>query len=729
MIEPWFSAGLVALAAVVGGLLPWTRRWSSEGMHRLVALSAGIFLGTVLHMAGDLALHGGAAGAGHDHGHAHPLEQGSGAAHEHAPHPLDAVDPGGPRGPLFGEVAPEPASGVGPWFGVLVGFLGLAALERLVLRRSLPHVHGHDAKHALLWRASLAGLAIHSVFEGFALAGLRESAAWEGALLFTLLHKLVETFSLSTVLRLAGLRVGAAVGWLLAFALVAPVAFVAGSSLLAVVEPWQPYAVAVAVGTFLYVTVLDLLPEAFHRGSFKDRLPYLVFGLALGGFVPGLAHGHGNAIWGAAQDVFLEMAPYLLFGFVVAGFVAQVLDPRLLRRHLAGESPRAVATATVVGAPLPLCSCSVVPVAASLRDAGAGRGPTSAFLVATPETGIDSVATTYALLGPVMAVVRPIAALVSAFATGLAVAWFGGDAPLAGPTSTQRTAKEGGAASVHGRAHDHGGAGAHGHGHGHDHDHDHDQGHDHGPATPRTRGGAAGPLAPAPALPRAAEIAFAPDAQPATAGAACCAPSEPGSDARTASAPRRPLVERALRYGFVDLVDDLAWPLVVGVALSGLLAAFLEPEWVAHEALRGPLGYLAMLAIGLPIYVCAAASTPIAAVLLAKGLNPGAVLVFLLASPATNFGSLLVVKRLLGARGLVVHVLALAAVTLVLGVATDLLLGATGLDVVSRAADVAVAHEHGLFSQVCAVVLLLALAASSLRKLGAPLAVNRGEAV
>jgi hypothetical protein len=727
MIEPWFSAGLVALAAVVGGLLPWTRRWSSEGMHRLVALSAGIFLGTVLHMAGDLALHGG-GGDGHDHGHGHAVEPGAGTIHDHAPHPLDAAgDPGDLRGPLFGEEVPAPASGVGPWFGVLVGFLGLAALERLVLRRSLPHVHGHDAKHALLWRASLAGLAIHSVFEGFALAGLRESAAWEGALLFTLLHKLVETFSLSTILRLAGLRVGAAVGWLLAFALVAPVAFVAGSSLLAVVEPWQPYAVAVAVGTFLYVTVLDLLPEAFHRGSFRDRLPYLVFGLALGGFVPGLAHGHGNAIWSAAQDVFLEMAPYLLFGFVVAGFVSQVLDPRLLRRHLAGESPRAIAMATVVGAPLPLCSCSVVPVAASLRDAGAGRGPTSAFLVATPETGVDSVATTYALLGPVMAVVRPIAALVSAFATGVAVAWFGGDAPLAEPAARPRSQELGGATTAHARGHDHAGDPAHGCGH--DHGHDHGHGHDHEHTPRHTHGAAAGPLAPAPAPPRVGELAFAVGAEPSAAGAACCAPTEPGAAARSTAAPRRSLVERALRYGFVDLVDDLAWPLVIGVALSGLLAALLEPDWLAHEALRGPLGYLAMLAIGLPVYVCAAASTPIAAVLLAKGLNPGAVLVFLLASPATNFGSLVVVKHLLGARGLVVHVLALAAVTLVLGVATDLFLAATGLDVVSRVADVAAAHEHGLFSQACAAVLLVVLVASSLRKLGAPRAVASGEPV
>jgi hypothetical protein len=708
MIDPWFSAGLVALSAIVGGLLPWTRRWSAEGMHRLVALSAGIFLGTVLHMTGDLALGGGVhdhtSGAA-DHGHAH----GAAAPGElHTEHAHGGLAPDGTAGDEGG------APGASVWLGVVVGFVGLAALERLVLRRSLPHAHVHehghahgrgsDAKHALLWRASLAGLAIHSVFEGFALAGLAKSELFESVLLFTLLHKLAETFSLSTVLRLAGMRGAAAAAWLGGFALIAPLAFVIGGSLLAVVEPWQPHALAVAIGTFLYVTVLDLLPEAFHRGSFKDRLPYLVFGLALGGFVPGLSHGHGDAIWHAAQAVFVEMAPYLLIGFVAAGFVAQLLDPRLLKRHLAGESARSVGIATIVGAPLPLCSCSVVPVAASLRSAGAGRGATSAFLVATPETGIDSVATTYALLGPVMAVVRPLAAIVSAFTTGLAVAWFGG--------REERESASGAAPQT--------GAACDDHGHAHPHGHTH-AGADAPPvhdlrAVVRFTPAEAAPLALAPGAAHAAAV-----------GEACCAHEPAPTHAHGATEPvskaSGTLVARALRYGFVDLVDDIAWPLALGVAASGVLGAFLDPDWLAQPAFQGPLAYLVMLAIGLPIYVCAAASTPIAAVLLAKGLPPGAVLVFLLASPATNFGSLFVARRMLGSRGLAIHVGVLCAVTLACGVATDLAFDALAIDIASALPAVAHGHELGTIGIVSAVLLLVLLAASSLRKLGAPRAV------
>jgi hypothetical protein len=720
MIEPWFSAGLVALSAIVGGLLPWTRRWSVEGMHRLVALSAGIFLGTVLHMTADLAFGGGvhdhageaARAVEGEHGHAHGVQAPAVALEGHAGHAHDA---------LASEAAGGASPGASVWLGVVVGFVGLAALERLVLRRSLPHVHahadghghGHDNKHALLWRASLAGLAIHSVFEGFALAGLAQSELFDGVLLFTLLHKLVETFSLSTVLRLAGLRGGAAAAWLGAFSLIAPIAFVVGGSLLAVVEPWQPHALAVAIGTFLYVTVLDLLPEAFHRGSFKDRLPYLVFGLALGGFVPGLSHGHGDAIWLSGRAVFVEMAPYLLIGFAAAGVVAQLLDPRLLKRHLAGESARSVAIATIVGAPLPLCSCSVVPVAAGLRNAGAGRGATSAFLVATPETGIDSVATTYALLGPVMAIVRPLAAIVSAFTTGLAVAWFGGPDERASASA----------------AHEHGGADAHEHPHPHAHAHAAPHAHSHAQGNAHGLGAVAA-FEPADAPPH-----FGALGAPSTASAASCCAHEPEpahvhSDAHAeepaATTSSAPLAARALRYGFVDLVDDIAWPLTLGVAASGVLGAFLDPDWLAQPAFQGPLAYFVMLAIGLPIYVCAAASTPIAAVLLAKGLPPGAVLVFLLASPATNLGSLFVTRRLLGNRGLAIHLGVLCTVTLACGVATDLVFDVFAIDIAATLRDVTHSHDLGVVGIVSAAVLLLLLGASALRKLGAPRAVVTG---
>jgi len=124
----------------------------------------------------------------------------------------------------------------------------------------------------------------------------------------------------------------------------------------------------------------------------------------------------------AAWDLFVEMAPYLLFGFAVAGGLSLLLTPGRVSRHLGVRGVWSAVKAAVFGIPLPLCSCSVIPVTASVRRNGATREATTAFILSTPQTGVDSIAVTYALMGPVLAVVRPIVALASGILGGT-VAW------------------------------------------------------------------------------------------------------------------------------------------------------------------------------------------------------------------------------------------------------------------------------------------------------------------
>ena len=121
------------------------------------------------------------------------------------------------------------------------------------------------------------------------------------------------------------------------------------------------------------------------------------------------------SIFWEAWLVLGEMGPYLLFGFLMAGVMSVCISPELVERHLGRGGLWPVMKASLFGVPLPLCSCSVIPVSASIRRHGAGRGATTAFLLSTPQTGVDSIAITYALLGPIFAAFRPIAA----FATGL----------------------------------------------------------------------------------------------------------------------------------------------------------------------------------------------------------------------------------------------------------------------------------------------------------------------
>ena len=123
----------------------------------------------------------------------------------------------------------------------------------------------------------------------------------------------------------------------------------------------------------------------------------------------------------AAWLILCTSAPYVLFGLLMAGLLKGLIPDSFVTRHLGGNSARAVIKASLLGMPLPLCSCGVLPVAASLKKQGAGPGPTTAFLISTPETGVDSIAITYALLDPVMTVIRPLAALITATSAGLLV--------------------------------------------------------------------------------------------------------------------------------------------------------------------------------------------------------------------------------------------------------------------------------------------------------------------
>ncbi len=120
-------------------------------------------------------------------------------------------------------------------------------------------------------------------------------------------------------------------------------------------------------------------------------------------------------------DILVEAAPFVLFGFLAAGLLKGLLPEDVVSRHLGSNSVGSVLKASLFGIPLPLCSCGVIPAAIELRKQGASKGASAAFLVSVPETGVDSIAITWALLDPIMTVVRPLAAFVTATVTGLLI--------------------------------------------------------------------------------------------------------------------------------------------------------------------------------------------------------------------------------------------------------------------------------------------------------------------
>ncbi len=256
--------------------------------------------------------------------------------------------------------------------------------------------------------------------------------------------------------------------------------------------------------------------------------------------------------------IFYEGSFYILLGFAIAGLLHEFLPTDLIARHLGREDPRSVATAALFGAPIPLCSCGVLPAAAALRQKGAGRSPTMAFLISTPETGVDSIALTYGLLGGVMAIVRPVVAVVTALVAGLVSMVLPGDNKGV-DDETLRDLQL--------------------------HDHDHDA------ADPNASLNKKG-------LSRARW--------------------------RSSPPPLKQRLRRAIHYGFVTLIDDLAFWLLVGILVTGVLSAALPDDFFS-AALGLDWGLLPMVLVilaGIPLYLCASASTPIAAALVAMGLAP-----------------------------------------------------------------------------------------------------------
>ena len=134
----------------------------------------------------------------------------------------------------------------------------------------------------------------------------------------------------------------------------------------------------------------------------------------------------------ASWYLYLDVAVYMLFGFFVAGLLHAFFKPDRIRHYLGTGKIRPVFLSALFGIPIPLCSCGVVPVAASLKKQGASSGAALSFMISTPESGVDSIAVSYAMLDPLMTVIRPVAGFITALATGIAQNFLGKETP-AGP--------------------------------------------------------------------------------------------------------------------------------------------------------------------------------------------------------------------------------------------------------------------------------------------------------
>lgn len=318
--------------------------------------------------------------------------------------------------------------------------------------------------------------------------------------------------------------------------------------------------------------------------------------------------------------ILVDMAPYILLGFLFAGILHTFITPAMMQRHLSGSGWGPVVKAALFGVPLPLCSCGVLPTAVALRRQGASAGASTSFLIATPQTGVDSIAATYSLLGAPFAVLRPIAALVGAVAGGYAV---------------DRASSGEGEAVVETVAVDAG----------------------------------------------QRRLSF------------------------------RERAVSALRFGFVDMVRSVGKWLVIGLVIAAAVTVFLPDDLLVSLNRYPLLAMLAMVVIAIPMYVCATGSIPIALSLMLKGLSPGVAFVLLMAGPAANFASVIILRRSLGTKATAIYISAVTVTAVVFGLIIHYLLPASWFVPASAAsASSSACHlDLPVFSTVCAALLVLLL--------------------
>jgi uncharacterized membrane protein YraQ (UPF0718 family) len=277
--------------------------------------------------------------------------------------------------------------------------------------------------------------------------------------------------------------------------------------------------------------------------------------------------------------LFTESAPYLLLGLLLAGIIRMLVPDSWITKFLGEKS--SVVTAAIIGTPLPLCSCSVIPTAIGIRRAGASKASTASFMVATPETGVDSIGVTLALMGPVMAIARPLSAIISAIVAGTLVRFWDTETP---PIQEE-------------------------------------------------------------------------------AVKSCC-----GGKKEELTFSQK--MKNAVIYGYGKLLSDFMGWLLIGLSFAALIHTFVPPTLLSEYG-NGIFAMLVAVVISIPMYICATASTPIAAGLMLSGISPGAALVFMLTGPATNIATLMVVKNELGLKSLMGYLTGVVLTALTMGVILD----------------------------------------------------------
>lgn len=315
-----------------------------------------------------------------------------------------------------------------------------------------------------------------------------------------------------------------------------------------------------------------------------------------------------------------KMSPYLLLGFLIAGILSVLVSSERVEKLLGkARGIKSIFYAAIIGIPLPLCSCGVLPLSASIRKHGASRAACSSFLLSTPQTGVDSILVTYTLFNPIIAMIRPIIALITGIISGLFVHILCDE-----KIEEKEICKD-----------------------------------------------------------------------------SCCNHNKTST------------FQKIMKYAFITLPKDIANPLIVGVLLSGIISIIIPDGSFDQYFGGGIVGMIVMLIFGLPLYVCATASIPLALILIGKGASLGAAMVFLMVGPATNTTSVTTMIKILGKKGMIITLISLSLTSICAGLIID----SFNIDP-SQFAHIEphLDHGYGYFNSLCSIILIGILAYTIIKR-------------
>lgn len=328
--------------------------------------------------------------------------------------------------------------------------------------------------------------------------------------------------------------------------------------------------------------------------------------------------------WHSFICMFTDMSFYIILGLLCVGVLHVFVKKESILKHLGKDRFSSVVKASAVGVPLPLCSCGVVPTAIELKKGGASNGAVISFLTSTPQTGVDSIFATYSLMGPIMAIFRPIAAFCSGIIGGAFVNLVAKDAKGEDDFSNV-TSCCGDKSNENKKSSCCGGS----------------------------------------------EVKIEVEETPKSS-CCCSGKSECGKDIPENVTKQNKLFE-VFKYAFGDFLDEISIHFLIGMIIASCISVLLPADFFVSMGLhKGIFSMLAMVLIGLPMYICSASSIPIAMSLMAKGLSLGGGFVFLFTGPVTNIASLLVLSKALGKKVTGIYIASVVVCSMAFGYILDM---------------------------------------------------------